>query len=80
MPEPVLGAAFVAMLAAVTVTDLDRRVIPNRILIVAGLIAIGITAVAPSASDHHTFFHSALVPSTPKTLVDEAIQLHILHE
>jgi leader peptidase (prepilin peptidase)/N-methyltransferase len=46
MPEPVLGAAFVAMLAAVTVTDLDRRVIPNRILIVAGLIATGITAVA----------------------------------
>jgi leader peptidase (prepilin peptidase) / N-methyltransferase len=41
-----LGLVFVAMLAAITLTDLERRVIPNKILIagaVAGLLIAGAT-------------------------------------
>jgi leader peptidase (prepilin peptidase) / N-methyltransferase len=41
-PEVALGLVFVTMLAAVTLTDLERRVIPNKILIVAAGIATGI--------------------------------------
>lgn len=41
-----LGLVFVAMLAAITLTDLERRIIPNKILIagaVAGLAIAGAT-------------------------------------
>jgi leader peptidase (prepilin peptidase)/N-methyltransferase len=41
-----LGVALASVLVAVTVTDLDRRVIPNRILI-AGAVA-GIAIVVPT--------------------------------
>src|SRR5262249_20236009 len=45
-----LGLVFVALLAAVTLTDLERRVIPNAILLVGALTAIVIvTATDPSS-------------------------------
>src|SRR5256885_4214575 len=37
-----LGVSLCALLAIVTVTDLDRRVIPNRVLAVAAASAIAI--------------------------------------
>jgi leader peptidase (prepilin peptidase) / N-methyltransferase len=42
--ELALGLAFVTLLAAVTLTDLDRRVIPNAILIVGAVVALAIAA------------------------------------
>jgi leader peptidase (prepilin peptidase) / N-methyltransferase len=44
-----LGLVFVAMLAAITLTDLERRLIPNRILI-AGAVAALAVAVATDPS------------------------------
>ena len=41
-----LGLALVSVLVAVTVTDLDRRVIPNRILL-AGAVA-GVAIIVPT--------------------------------
>jgi leader peptidase (prepilin peptidase)/N-methyltransferase len=46
----ILGLAFVSTLLAVTVTDLEQRLIPNRILLVSALIGVGIAAVADPAS------------------------------
>ena len=40
--ELALGLVFVTMLAAITLTDLELRVIPNRILIAASVIGIAI--------------------------------------
>jgi leader peptidase (prepilin peptidase)/N-methyltransferase len=48
--EVVLGLVFVTMLAAVTLTDLERRIIPNKVLLVAALAAVAITAVADPSS------------------------------
>jgi leader peptidase (prepilin peptidase) / N-methyltransferase len=45
-----LGLVFVAVLAAVTLTDLERRVIPNVILLVGSVIGIGIVAATDPAS------------------------------
>jgi leader peptidase (prepilin peptidase) / N-methyltransferase len=45
-----LGLVFVTMLVAVSLTDLERRIIPNKILAVAALIAIAIVVVADPAS------------------------------
>jgi leader peptidase (prepilin peptidase) / N-methyltransferase len=45
----VLGLLFVSTLLAVTVTDLERRVIPNKILLVAALL--GLAIVAPTDPD-----------------------------
>jgi leader peptidase (prepilin peptidase)/N-methyltransferase len=42
--EVALGLVFVTMLATVTITDLERRVIPNVVLIAAAAIGIGILA------------------------------------
>lgn len=45
LPDPAqlaLGAAFLSLLAAVTVTDLERRLIPNRIVVAAALVAIAL--------------------------------------
>jgi leader peptidase (prepilin peptidase)/N-methyltransferase len=47
--EIALGLVFVTTLAAVTLTDLERRIIPNRILIVAAVLAIAIAAVGDPA-------------------------------
>jgi leader peptidase (prepilin peptidase) / N-methyltransferase len=44
--EIALGLVFVTTLAAITLTDLERRVIPNRILIVAAVLAVAIVAAS----------------------------------
>jgi leader peptidase (prepilin peptidase) / N-methyltransferase len=43
--ELALGLVFVTMLVAVTLTDLERRIIPNKILIVGAVLAVAIAAV-----------------------------------
>ena len=48
--EVALGLVFVTMLVAITLTDLERRVIPNRILAVSALIAVAIVAIADPGS------------------------------
>jgi leader peptidase (prepilin peptidase)/N-methyltransferase len=45
-----LGLVFVTMLVAVTLTDLERRIIPNRILLVATVLGVAIAAVGDPAS------------------------------
>jgi leader peptidase (prepilin peptidase) / N-methyltransferase len=47
--EIALGLVFVTTLAAVTLTDLERRIIPNRILLVAAVIGTVIAAVTDPA-------------------------------
>ncbi len=48
--EIALGLVFVTTLAAITLTDLERRVIPNRILVVAAVLAVAIaTATDPGS-------------------------------
>jgi leader peptidase (prepilin peptidase) / N-methyltransferase len=46
----VLGLVFVAILAAITLTDLERRVIPNAILLVGALMGVGIVAATDPGS------------------------------
>jgi leader peptidase (prepilin peptidase) / N-methyltransferase len=48
--EIALGLVFVTTLVAVTLTDLERRIIPNRILLVAAIAAAAIAAVTDPAS------------------------------
>jgi leader peptidase (prepilin peptidase)/N-methyltransferase len=48
--ELALGLVFVSMLLAVTLTDLDRRIIPNKVLAVASLIGVAIVAVTDPGS------------------------------
>ncbi|HXS34597.1 MAG TPA: prepilin peptidase [Solirubrobacterales bacterium] len=43
--EIALGLVFVTMLTAITLTDLERRTIPNKILIAAVALAIPIAAI-----------------------------------
>lgn len=43
--EVALGLVFVTVLMAVTLTDLELRIIPNKILIAAAGLAVGIAAV-----------------------------------
>jgi len=40
--EAVIGLVFVAMLAIVTLTDLDRRIIPNKALLAGAVICLAI--------------------------------------
>lgn len=42
--ELLLGLAFVATLAAITLTDLERRIIPNKVLIVSAIAALALAA------------------------------------
>jgi leader peptidase (prepilin peptidase)/N-methyltransferase len=42
--EAVIGLVFVATLAAVTLTDLERRIIPNKILLVGSVLCVAIAA------------------------------------
>jgi leader peptidase (prepilin peptidase)/N-methyltransferase len=44
--EIALGLVFVTVLAAVTLTDLERRIIPNKILLVGAVAAVAIAAAA----------------------------------
>ncbi len=48
--EVALGLVFVTMLIAVTLTDLERRVIPNKILLVAAMVAVAIAAIGDPSS------------------------------
>ena len=48
--EVALGLVFVTALAAITLTDLDRRVIPNKVLLVAALAGVAIVAVGEPSS------------------------------
>jgi leader peptidase (prepilin peptidase) / N-methyltransferase len=40
--EAVIGLVFVTMLAVVTLTDLERRIIPNKVLIVGAVLCLAI--------------------------------------
>lgn len=42
--EAVIGLVFVTMLAVVTLTDLERRVIPNRVLLAGAILCVAIAA------------------------------------
>lgn len=48
--EVVLGLVFVTVLVAITLTDLDRRVIPNKILLVAAVAGAAIAAIGDPSS------------------------------
>jgi leader peptidase (prepilin peptidase)/N-methyltransferase len=48
--EVALGIVFVTVLAAVTLTDLERRIIPNKILLVGAVAAVAIAAVTDPGS------------------------------
>ena len=45
-----LGLLFVAMLAAITLTDLERRVIPNAILLAGAIAAVTLVAASDPSS------------------------------
>ncbi len=48
--ELALGLVFVSMLLAVTLTDLERRIIPNKILLVGTVIGLVIVAIGDPGS------------------------------
>lgn len=48
--EIALGLVFVTMLVAVTLTDLEQRIIPNKILLVAAVAGAAIAAAADPGS------------------------------
>lgn len=48
--ELVLGLVFVTMLVAITVTDLERRIIPNKILLATAVAGVAIVAIGDPAS------------------------------
>jgi leader peptidase (prepilin peptidase)/N-methyltransferase len=48
--EIALGLVFVTMLVAVTLTDLEQRIIPNKILLVAAVLGAVIAAVGDPGS------------------------------
>lgn len=48
--ELALGLVFTTMLVAITLTDLERRIIPNKILLVAAALGVAIAAVGDPAS------------------------------
>jgi leader peptidase (prepilin peptidase) / N-methyltransferase len=48
--EIAIGLVFVAMLVAVTLTDLDERIIPNRLLAVAAIIGAALIIAADPSS------------------------------
>jgi leader peptidase (prepilin peptidase)/N-methyltransferase len=48
--EAAIGLILVTMLAAITLTDLERRIIPNKILLVGALLCIAIAGATDPAS------------------------------
>lgn len=48
--EIALGLVFVSMLLAVTLTDLERRIIPNKILLVAAVLGLALAAASDPGS------------------------------
>jgi leader peptidase (prepilin peptidase) / N-methyltransferase len=45
-----LGIVFVTMLMAITLTDLEQRIIPNKILVVATVLGVAIAAIGDPGS------------------------------
>lgn len=45
--EAVIGLVFVTVLATVTLTDLEQRIIPNRILLAGAIVCVAIAATDP---------------------------------
>ena len=45
-----LGLVFVTTLMAITLTDLERRIIPNKVLIVAAVLGVAIAAIGDPGS------------------------------
>ncbi len=50
LAQVALGLVFVTALVAITLTDLERRIIPNKILIVAAVLGVAIAAVGDPGS------------------------------
>jgi leader peptidase (prepilin peptidase)/N-methyltransferase len=48
--ELALGLVFACTLMAVTLTDLEQRIIPNKILLVASILAVAIAAISDPSS------------------------------
>jgi leader peptidase (prepilin peptidase)/N-methyltransferase len=48
--EVALGLVFVTTLTAITLTDLERRIIPNKILIAAAVLGIALAAIGDPGS------------------------------
>jgi leader peptidase (prepilin peptidase)/N-methyltransferase len=48
--ELALGLAFCALLVVITLTDLERRVIPNAVLVAGAIVAVAIAAVGDPSS------------------------------
>jgi leader peptidase (prepilin peptidase)/N-methyltransferase len=48
--EIALGLVFVSALVAVTLTDLERKIIPNKVLLVAAALGVAIAAVSDPGS------------------------------
>jgi leader peptidase (prepilin peptidase) / N-methyltransferase len=48
--ELALGLVFVTMLVAVTLTDLERRIIPNKVLLAAAAIGVAIAVIGDPGS------------------------------
>lgn len=48
--EIVLGLVFVTVLATVTLTDLERRLIPNKILLAGTILAVAVAAIGDPGS------------------------------
>ena len=47
--EAAIGLVFVTMLAAITLTDLEQRIIPNKILLVGAILCLAIAAATDPA-------------------------------
>jgi leader peptidase (prepilin peptidase) / N-methyltransferase len=50
VPQLLLGLVFVSTLLAITLTDLERRIIPNKILLAAAVLGVAIAAVGDPGS------------------------------
>jgi leader peptidase (prepilin peptidase) / N-methyltransferase len=50
LTEVLLGIVFVTLLAAITLTDLELRIIPNRVLLVGAAIGLAIAAIGDPGS------------------------------
>jgi leader peptidase (prepilin peptidase)/N-methyltransferase len=48
--EAAIGLVFIAMLAIVTLTDIERRIIPNKVLILGAILCVAIIAPTDPAS------------------------------
>jgi len=70
--ELALGLVFVAVLAAITLTDLERGIIPNAILAVGAVIGVGIVA----ATDPGSFPERAIATAAAGGFLLAALLVH----